>query len=182
MRNLTAAAAACGLLVMAGGAAAQAEPEVVVYTRDAFTEHQTLRGTMRFDRPAGWREHPKSGTFSRRFTATEAQDCDADVQVSIRGKATRASVQDQVALAVGVGSLAHGPRRGGAFGISALDTETNYGIAVVRVSRRRFGQLRVFATFTGAGCSAGRIRGGHVTAALTRVLRDARSRLRLGRL
>jgi hypothetical protein len=54
-------------------------------------------------------------------------------------------------------------------------------IAVVRVAPRRFGQLRILAAFTGAGCSADAAPHGPVTKAMATVLPHATSHLRVAR-
>jgi hypothetical protein len=164
-----------GLVVCGATAGAAARTKVVAH--DRLTAHEELRGSMTFVTPNGWREQAASGMFTRRFTAVESGACRASVVVQIRGKATRASAKAQVDAAVGAGSLAHGSRPGGYYGISPIDEDTNYGVAVVRVASRRFGQLRIFTTYS--SCDESLIRDGMIRAAVKRVLRDSHSALRV---
>jgi hypothetical protein len=173
---------ACLLAAAGAGAATTTE----VRSGDSLTAHETLRGSMRFRTPPAWRVTPKSGVDTARFEVEGARDCAIEVSASIRGKATRRSAIEQARAAVGSHPAAAGRRAGGVYRVgrtepSATATSWLYGIAVVRVARRRFGQLRIFASFSGPDCSTEAAPGGDVTTAMTTVLRKARSHLRVVR-
>ena len=167
------------------GVASAATPgETSVRARELLTAHQTLRGEVRFRAPSAWSVDEKSGVYTARFTREAASDCATALSASIRGKATRRTPAAQVTDAIGTEPLAEGARRDGRYGLGEITDDAQavslYGIAVVRVAERRVGQLRVFARFSGSGCTP-EVRRGAVAGEVERVLRTAHSRLRVAR-
>ena len=159
-----------------------------VRANDGLTTRDMLRGSMRFTTPAAWQVTPKSGVYTARFSVDGGPPCIIEVNASIRGKGTRRTATQQARAAIGSNPVAAGRRAGGVYRVGATappragSTKSWLsGIAVVRVARRRFGQLRIFASFSGTDCSAQAAPGGDVTKAMTRVLRHARSHLRVDR-
>ena len=141
---------------------------------------------MRSTTPAAWQVTPKSGVYTARFSVDGGPPI-IEVNASIRGKGTRRTATQQARAAIGSNPVAAGRRAGGVYRVGATAPPRRRtkswlsGIAVVRVARRRFGQLRIFASFSGTDCSAQAAPGGDVTKAMTRVLRHARSHLRVDR-
>lgn len=123
--------------------------------RQILTAETELRGSVRFTVPAGWKptNDPTRHSIAH-FRIAGPDGCRVEAFVSLRGKATRISVRDQVRGSVGDAPLGHGTRPGGAWGttgptISGGEGEPDlaglYGIAPVRVQPKRYGQVRVGA-------------------------------------
>jgi hypothetical protein len=176
--------AACVLAATTGSAAAATTE---VRANAGLTAGETLRGWWRFTTPAAWRVTPQSGVFTARFAVDGGPQCEIEVWGSVRGKASRRTAS-QLARSSIANAIASGRRAGGVYRVGPVeapdfDTPESWlnGIAVVRVARRRFGQLRLSASFSGADCTAQSSPAGDVTKAMTRILRRARSNLRVVR-
>lgn len=144
------------LLAAAGPAQAAAKPASTSFSvRQILTPETELRGSVRFTVPTGWKAtSDPTRHSSARFEIPGPDGCRVDATVSLRGKATRSSVRDQVRGSVGDAPLGHGSRPGGAWGttgptISGGEGEPDLtglsGIAPVRVQAKRYGQVRVGA-------------------------------------
>jgi len=167
-------------LVAATSAGAGAVATTTVTSRDTLTAHEILRGSVSFRTPAGWHTAPGSGSYTARFTVDDPQ-CTIQISASIRGKATRRPAAAQARAAIGERPAAAGRRAGGVYRVGAPTPSATtwlYGIAVVRVAPRRFGHLRIFASLEDPDCSAA---AQAITAGMTRVLRHAKSQLRVAR-
>jgi hypothetical protein len=175
--SVTTAVIGCVLI----SASADAAATTTVRSREILTQNQTLRGSMSFATPSAWRTTHESGVYTARFTTGDAAQCDIEISASIRGKATRRSAAAQAHAAIGDDAFAAGRRRGGVYRVGRSAPSWLYGIAVVRVQRRRFGQLRIFASFSGPDCAAAAAPDGSVTSAMANVLHHATSHLRVAR-
>ena len=178
--------AACVLAATAASASAATTTDV--RSRSGLSAVEILGGSMRFTTPAAWHVTPKSGVYTARFTVDGGPQCTIEVNASIRGKGTRQTAIQQARHAI-LNPVVAGRRAGGVYRVGPTEPPRAgssrswlYGIAVVRVARRRFGQLRIFASFAGADCSAQAAPDGAVTKAMAKVLRRARSHLRVVRL
>ena len=177
--------AACVLAATTGTAAAAPATEIRAHA--GLTAGETLRGSWRFTTPAAWETSPKSGVYTARFAVEGGPQCEIEVWGSIRGKASRRSASRLARTAIG-SAVATGRRAGGVYRVGPVeapgfDTPKSWlrGIAVVRVARRRFGELLLQTSFSGAGCTARSAQAGDVTKAMTRVLRRATAHLRVAR-
>lgn len=145
---------------------------------------QAVAGRIVIATPEGWRRTTRNGSRSARFAAHESADCVGHVNASPRATATSngALAQARRVTRFPLALIGEGHRPGGAW--RAVDVKDPpggrplvYGIAVVRIARARWIDLRVFVTYD--GCSPQQVERGSVAAVLKRVLREAEMRVGL---
>jgi hypothetical protein len=166
--------------------AASAATTTTLTARAGLTQRETLRGTMRFKTPAAWRATATSGIYTARFEVRIGARCAVESYAYIGGKATRRTAKQQVIRSAGANPVASGRRADGFYAVGRVEPSPAgrswlHGVAVIRVARRRFAWLRMFTSFAGADCSAAAAPEGAITKAMTRVVRDAKARLRVAR-
>ena len=182
-----------GALAVAPAAAGAAAPRITRISLGAERVDgaggEGLRGRALIETPRSWRHINRDAAPTAHFTARSGAGCAAKVDVSGRAVATRASARAQArqatrspAAVIGEGSRPRGAWRAVQLAPSQDRTGESppdvYGIAVVRIARRRFVHVRAFALFDPA-CTDRQIRSGPVARALNRLLHRARVEARI---
>jgi hypothetical protein len=182
--------AALAAVPAAAGAAAPRITRIWLGERvDGTRGAEGLRGRALIETPRAWRHINHDAAPTAHFTARSGAGCAAKVDVSGRAVATRANARAQArqatrspAAVIGEGSRPRGAWRAVQLAPSQDRTGESppdvYGIAVVRIARRRFVHVRAFALFDPA-CTTSQIRSGPVASALNRLLRRARVEARI---
>ena len=147
------------------------------------TSDEGLQGRVLITTPRSWRHINRDAAPTAHFTARSGAGCAVKVDVSARAVATREGARAQarrstrpLAAVLGDGSRPRGAWRNVQLAPSQDDAGESppemYGIAVIRIARRRFVHVRAFALFDPA-CTTSQIRSGPVASALNRLLRRA---------
>lgn len=148
---------------------------------------QQLAGRVLLFTPRDWARVSRDGSPTARFSAPVDGACAPAVQVSVRAVVTSQSATDRARGVTNWGNavLADLARPGGWLRVARVSDDPQgrvprlYGIAIVRVARNRWADVRAFASFP--GCTAGQVSGGPTAAAVRDMLQTARVQARVVR-
>ena len=152
---------------------------------DGSLGREQLAGRVLVTTPDAWDHISHDGAPTARFHVPAAGGCAPVVHVSVRAVVTRESAKDRARRVTsgGVAVLVDGARPGGWLRVQQLRGGPHaqgaqlYGIAIVRVGRHRWADVRAFGWFP--GCSRDQVRFGPTTAGVRDMLQTARVQARI---
>jgi hypothetical protein len=124
--------------------------------------------------PAFHRVSP-NGAPTAKFTVAPSGGCRARIEISVRAVASHQSAKQRAHRVTSTDRFIDVPRAGGWLAVAPLRGgmigAQVYGIAVVRVARHRWADVRAYGWFT--GCTGEQIRSGEATTDLEATLKTA---------
>ena len=152
--------------------------------------HETFDGSLGKERLVGrvvlmtrrtWKRTSHDGAVTAKFSEQADAGCSAVVHVSVRATISAQTAQERARRVTspghGVALLADAPRPGGWLRVQQLrgappaSAPDIYGIAIVRVARHRYADVRAFAWFT--GCTTAQIQAGPTAVGMRSALGSA---------
>jgi len=117
----------------------------------------------------------RDGAPTAKFTVAPSGGCRARIEISVRAVASRQSAKQRAHRVTGTDRFIDVPRAGGWLAVAPLRGGTIgaqvYGIAVVRVARNRWADVRAYGWYT--GCTDEQTRSAEATTDLEATLKTA---------